>query len=63
MYYTITTIEQLQWHMSNCQAWATHFTNLYTQQQKKRENLLLLNWLQIKYAEFKKYMFYVKLAV
>ena len=29
----------------------------------KRENLFLLNSLKIKYAEFKKYMFHVKLTV
>ena len=36
---------------------------MYTQQQKKRENLLLLNWLKIKFAEFKNCMLHVKLTV
>ena len=40
----------------------TYFS-LYTQQQKKRENLFLLNWLKIKYVEFQKYIFHVKLNV
>ena len=36
----------------------------YTQKQKKRENLLLLNWLKIKYVEFtEKYILHVKLIV
>ena len=35
----------------------------YTQQQKKRENLLVWNWLKIKYVEFKKYILHVKLTV
>ena len=35
----------------------------YIQQHKKRENLLLLNWLKIKYVEFKKCMLHVKLTV
>ena len=39
------------------------FTSIYTQQQKKRENLLLLNRLKIKYVEFKKYIVHVKLTV
>ena len=34
-----------------------------TQQQKKHENLLFLNWLKIKYVEFKKCMSHVKLSV
>ena len=34
----------------------------YTQQQKKRDNLLLLNWLKIKYVELKKYMLHIKLT-
>ena len=36
---------------------------LYTQQQKKREKLLLLDCLKIKCVEFKKYMLHVKLTV
>ena len=36
---------------------------IYTQQQKKRENLLLLNWVKIKYFEFKKYILPVKLTL
>ena len=36
---------------------------IYTQQQKKYEKLLLLNWLKIKYVEFKKCMLHVKLTV
>ena len=36
---------------------------MYTEQQKKRENLLLLICLKIKYVEFKKYMLHVKLNV
>ena len=35
----------------------------YTQQQKKRENLLLSNWLKIKYIELEKYILHVKLTV
>ena len=35
----------------------------YTQQQKKCENLLLLNWLQIKCVKFKKCVLRVKLTV
>ena len=35
----------------------------YTEQQKKHENLLLLNWLKIKYVEFEKYILHVKLTV
>ena len=35
----------------------------YTQQQKKRENLFVLNLLKIKYVEFKKCMLHVKLTV
>ena len=35
----------------------------YTQQQKKRENVLLSNWLKMKYIEFKKCMLHVKLTV
>ena len=37
--------------------------SLYTQQQKKRQNLLLLNGLKIKYVELKKYLLRVKLIV
>ena len=37
--------------------------SLYTQQQKKPENFLFLNWLKINYVEFKKYMLHVKLSV
>ena len=36
---------------------------LYTQQQKKRENVLLLNLLKIKYDDFKKYILHVRLTV
>ena len=36
---------------------------LYTQLQKKREKFLLLNWLKIKYVEFKKCILHVKLTV
>ena len=36
---------------------------MYTQQQKKRENLLVLNWLKIKHVEFKTYKLRVKLTV
>ena len=35
---------------------------IYTQQQKKRETLLLLKWLKIKYVEFKKCILHVKLT-
>ena len=35
---------------------------IYTQQQKKRENSLLLNWLKINYVEFKKNILHVKLT-
>ena len=35
----------------------------YTQRQKKRENLLTLYWLQIRYVEFKKYILHVELTV
>ena len=36
---------------------------IYTEQQKKYEKLLLWNWSQIKYLEFKKYLLHVKLTV
>ena len=36
---------------------------IYTQQQKKRENLFLLNWWKTKYVDFKKYILHVKLTV
>ena len=41
---------------------ASHKTK-YTQHQKKRGNLLLLNLLKIKLVEFKKYILHVKLTV
>ena len=36
---------------------------IYTQQQKKRENLFLVNLFKIKYIEFKKCMLHIKLTV
>ena len=36
---------------------------MYTQWQKKRENLLRRNWLQIKHVKFKKCLLHVKLTV
>ena len=53
-------------HSLNRNGWGSFTTDieqLYTQQQKKRENLLLLNWLKVKYVEFKKYILHVKLTV
>ena len=39
-----------------------HF-QIYTQRQKKREILFLLNWSKIKYVKFMKYILHVKLTV
>ena len=53
-------------HINNkqgCQSIVVILKLLYIQQQTKRENLLLLNWLKIQYAEYKKCILHVKLTV
>ena len=49
--------------ISVTEAFHCPYSSQYIQQQKKRENLLLLSWLKINYVEFKKYILHVKLTV